>query len=179
MVSRCTVFPKLTYSFCMIPFKTPAASLAEIHKLTLKFMRKCRGPIPIRFWGKAELEDSHVLISECATKLQESRQCGPGNGQIGKSRDWNHGSRNKPYVFSQRVIGKGAKTFHGERTVSSTGGAGNHTATCRRGPWTLPHATCTGQLRTSMRSVTCVQFSVLGTVLSLFRFLSPALLSTV
>ena len=38
------MLPKLIYRFKAIPIRIPAAFVAEIGKLILKFIRKCKGP---------------------------------------------------------------------------------------------------------------------------------------
>ena len=39
-----TILPKVVYRFSIIPIKIPAAISAEIDKLILKFIRKCKRP---------------------------------------------------------------------------------------------------------------------------------------
>lgn len=65
-----TVFPKVIYRFNVIPIKIPAGFNAEIDKVILKFLWKCKGSRTVKNLKKNKVEDSHIPISKLTIKLQ-------------------------------------------------------------------------------------------------------------
>ena len=73
-IIKVATFPKLIHRFNTVPIKIPAFFffLAEIHKLILKFICKCKGLkiAKLIFKKKNKHGDSQFLISKLTIKLQ-------------------------------------------------------------------------------------------------------------
>ena len=79
-IGNMAIHPKLIYRFNAISNKISADFFEDINKLISKFTRKLKCPRIAKAILKKniKLDCSHFPISNLATKLQQSRECGFG-----------------------------------------------------------------------------------------------------
>lgn len=113
-IGKMAMLPKLVYLFNTIPIKNLAVFFAEIDKLMIKLIRKCRGPrIAKKSWKRTKLEDTFTNFKMCYEAT--IRQCRHIDRHIDQRNGTEHLEIN-PYISDQLIFNKDANTIQQRRS---------------------------------------------------------------